>query len=344
MKYRFSEEFLKILPPDNSFGDAWESLCYDLLSEEHGIKCLQRFNAPDGGIDILNRKKEITAIQCKSHKYGANGTISPNESIKYLKSAITSRKEIPWKSYVFATNADYSGVGVKKILSTANSHSLGNDVIEFWGPRYWCELCDRHFDKVAHRLDCRVTVTESEVIEAFRKARYYDKYVDDYAKKISTGKWVMVVKNNRTPVELEFPFSPDLTVENCVDAVQQLLGIRLKWTNFSDIGTSAGPEISLVVDRKKQAFNKTIREVQDNNPDKDFECWITLVWKDEAESDRDSGDRMTKLISLEYDSNLHHQLSQADRKNKTLERAERLIQTMVWDSAAKIRNGTFVNQ
>ena len=92
MKYRFSAEFLKILPPDNSFGDAWESLCFDLLSEEHGIKCLQRLKAPDGGIDILNRKKEITAIQCKSHKYEAIGTISPNESIKSLKSAIISRK------------------------------------------------------------------------------------------------------------------------------------------------------------------------------------------------------------------------------------------------------------
>ena len=344
MKYRFSAEFLKILPPDNSFGDAWESLCFDLLSEEHGIKCLQRLKAPDGGIDILNRKKEITAIQCKSHKYGASGTIPPNESIKSLKSAIISRKEIPWKSYVFATNADYSGVGVKKILSVANSHSIGNDVIEFWGPDYWCELCDRHFGTVAHRLDCRVIATESEVNEAFRKARYYNKYVDDYAKKISTGKLVMVVKNNQTPVELEFPFSPDLTVENLVDAVQQLLGIRLEQMNFSDIGTSARPVISLVVDRKRQAFEQTIRGVQDNNPDKDFELWLRFVCKDETESDHDSGDRMMGLMTS-YDANLHRdQLSQADRKNKTLERAERLIQTMVWDSAAKIRNGTFVNQ
>ena len=189
-----------------------------------------------------------------------------------------------------------------------------------------------------------MTATESEVIEAFRKARYYDKYIDDYAKKISTEKSVMVVKNNWTPVELEFPFSPDLTVENLVDAAQQLLGIRLKRTNFSDIGTSARPVISLVVDRKRQAFKQAIREVQDNNPDKDFEFWITLVWKDETESDGDSGDRMMGLMTS-YDANLHRdQLSQADRKNKTLERAERLIQTMVWDSAAKIRNGTFVNQ
>ena len=344
MKYRFSAEFLKILPPDNSFGDAWESLCFALLSEEHGVKCLQRLKAPDGGIDILNREKEITAIQCKSHKYGASGTIPPNESIKSLKSAIISRKEIPWKSYVFATNADYSGVGVKKILSTANLNSIGNDVIKFWGPDYWCELCDRHSDTVAHRLDCRVTATESEVIEAFRKARYYDKYVDDYAKKISTDKLVMVVKNNRTPLELELPFSPDLTVENWVDIVQQLLGIRLEQRNFSDIGTSARPVISLVVDRKRQTFKQTIREVQDNNPDRDFVFWITLVWKDETKSDGDSGEFLTKLMRS-HDANLHRdQLSQADRKNKTLERAERLIQTMVWDSAVKIRNGAFVNQ
>ena len=154
----------------------------------------------------------------------------------------------------------------------------------------------------------------------------------------------MVVKNNRNPVELKIPFSPDLTVENLVDAAQQLLGIRLEPINFSDIGTSARPVISLVVDRKKQAFKQTIREVQDNNPDKDFVFWITLVWKDETESDGDSGDRSMKFITL-YDANLHRdQLPQADRKNKTLERAERLIQTMVWDSAAKIRNGTFVNQ
>ncbi len=343
MKYNFSAEFLKVRSPDKSFGDAWESLCFELLSEEYGINGLQRLKAPDGGIDILKRKVETTAIQCKSHQHGAIGTIPPTESVKSLNSAVASRKQIPWDNYVFATNANYSGAGIKKILATANSHLIEYNAIGFWGPDYWCKLCERYFHKVSSRFDYRLTVTEQEVIEAFQKAKYYDKYVDKFAQKISTEKLVMVVKNNRTPVELEFPFSPDLTVENCADAVQQLLGISLKWTNFSDIGTSAGPSISLTVDRKKQILTQTIREVQDNNPGKDFEFWITLVWKDETESDGDSVGRTMSFMSQESIASRRDQLSQTERKNKTLERAEQLIQAMIWDSATKIKNGSFIN-
>lgn len=340
MKYNFSAEFLKVLPPDTTFGTAWESLCFDLLSAELGLDGLQKLNAPDGGIDIWNRNAD-TAIQCKSDERGAIGTIPPTESVKSLTSAVASRSEIPWKNYAFATNANYSATGVKQILTTANTHSIENDAVDFLGPDYWCELCERHFAKVRDRLDYRLTVTEQQVVEAFRKARYYDKYVDEFSEKISTDKLVMVVKNNWTPVELEFPFSPDLTVENCVNAVQQLLGVSLKWTNFGDIGTSTGPSISLTVDRKGQTFKQTIREVQENNPNKDLEFWITLIWKDETKSDGNSGKNLSRMMYLDFMTLNRDQLSRTERKNKTLERAEKLLQAMIWKSAAKIKNNTF---
>jgi hypothetical protein len=269
MRYTFSAEFLKVIPPETSFGNAWESLCYDLLAAEHGNDGLQRLNAPDRGIDILRRPTK-TAIQCKSNERGAFGSLSASESVTSLKAAVSARPEIAWQDYTFATNANYTGNAVKTIISEGASLNVASHNIKFLGSEYWNELCGKYFERVQNRFDFRVTVTEEQVIEAFRKARYFDKYVDQYADLISNCDLVLRIKNNWTPIELEFPFSPELTVENCVDAAQELLGISLKWTNFSDLGTSTGPSISLTVDKRGQKFKQTIGEVQASNPNKDL--------------------------------------------------------------------------
>ena len=176
MEYSFSAEFLKVTPPDTTFGNAWESLCFALLAAEHGIRGLHRLHAPDGGIDILRRATE-TAFQCKSDERGSFGSLSATESVESLKAAVHGRPEIAWRYYTFATNANYTGPAVKSILKEAASLELGDDDIEFFGPEYWDDLCSKHFARVKERFDFRVTVTEDQVIEAFRKARYFDRSV-----------------------------------------------------------------------------------------------------------------------------------------------------------------------
>lgn len=337
MQYSFSAEFLKILPPDTSFGNAWESLCFELLTAKHGSDGLQRLNAPDCGIDILRRTEKM-AIQCKSDERGSFGSLSAAESIKSLKAAIKIKSDIPWQNYTFATNANYTGNAVKNILSEGKLIGIQSDDIAFLGPEYWNELCSKYFDIVRNRFDFRVTVTEEQVIEAFRKARYFDKYVDQYASLISKGNLILKIKNNWTPIELEFPFSPELTVGNCVDAVQELLGVSLKWTNFTDLGTSTGPSISLTVDRQGQTFEQTIGEVRANNPDKEIIFWITLVWKDETQDDGISHKYYEKRMNFSFLNIDRQALKETERRKKTLERAETMVQSMIWVAARRLKN------
>ena len=51
MKHDFSAQFMRVLPPDTSFADAWESLCYVLPDAEHGDQSLIRLRPPDKGVD-----------------------------------------------------------------------------------------------------------------------------------------------------------------------------------------------------------------------------------------------------------------------------------------------------
>jgi hypothetical protein len=337
MRYSFSAEFLKVQPPDTTFGNAWESLCFDLLSAEHGLSGLQRLCAPDGGIDIL-RQPTKTAFQCKSDERGALGSLSAPESIKSLKAAAAMRSVIGWDCYTYATNANYTGGAIKSILAEAAGLDLANDKIEFMGPEHWDALCSKHFDLVKGRFDFRVTVSEAQVVEAFRNARYFDEYVNKFAGLISKGNLVLRIKNNWTPVELEVPFAPDLTVENCVDAVQELLGVSLKWTNFADLGTSTGPSISLTVDRRGQTFKQTIGEVQAASGGKDLVFWITLVWKDETQRDGVDHDVVCRRMNLSYLTLARSAYSENQRREHTLRRAEEMVQQMIWDSARKLKN------
>lgn len=87
MKFDFSTQFLKVDSPDTSFSEAWESLCYQLLSLKHGVDGLTRLRPPDRGIDIWRRSSQ-EAYQCKSSQQGAMGSIDANESIKSLQTAV----------------------------------------------------------------------------------------------------------------------------------------------------------------------------------------------------------------------------------------------------------------
>jgi hypothetical protein len=349
MRYNFSTQFLKIQNPDTNFGEAWESLCFDLLRAEFKNCAFQRLAPPDEGIDILMKNDILTAIQCKSDERGEMGSLSSDSSINSLRTALKIKTILTWEKYIFATNANYTGSSTKKIFEVATELGLDKSIIDFWEAHYWSDLCEKHFELVKHRFDYRLMYSESEVIEAFRKARYYDNYISEYKEKIKNSGFTLKIKNNRTPLEIEFPFSPDLTVENCVDVVKTLLGISLDWTNYDDLGTSSGPSISLTINKFAQGFNKKIGELDYTDQDS-LELWIKIIWRDEL---KDKGVDSTKfeylkdiryyksmnlekMIDLKYSEKFNRDtFDYEDRGKITIYRQEQIIQNSIWKNSFK---------
>lgn len=324
MKYNFSSQFLKILPPQTTFGDAWEGLCASLLQSEFGCENCLAMNAPDRGVDILLRM-DRKAIQCKADERGAIGTISPTKSIESLKTALNHRKSMKWEKYTFASNANYSGSGVEKIFEFANDSLISSDEISFLGPQYWSDLCEKHFDKVKHMLDYRLLYSELEVKEAFRKARYYDKYVNEFSEKIRQDSLRLEVSNNRTPIILSIPFSKELTVKECLNACKSLLGLDLKKEEYSDLGTTAKPSLSLTLDGKSQSFSKKISEFSDEELGK-LKLWITIVYGFKKETQRDPN-----TMNFETIQKVTNRVSKSQAKQSTLQRFESDIQQKMWE-------------
>jgi hypothetical protein len=340
MRHDFSAQFLRVIPPDTSFGEAWESLCFDLLYEELNDKGLIRLAPPDRGVDILSRKLRH-AYQCKSDERGAFGSLSAESSVDSLKTAFKNRKPLGWKSYFFCTNANYTGNALTEISKTAGSLGLKSNQLDFKGPKYWEDLCSNHFDKVFHRFDYRVTATEKQVIEALKAAGYFNRYLKEFEEKIRTGRCSLVIKNNRTPLELVIPFSNELTVKNCLDVAKEMLGISLGWTNFTDIGTSAGPRLYLTINKVPQEFSQKITDLP-LKPGDEMELWIKIVWRDETQ--KEGKDEKTVLsfmrsdwILLDRVESSRAGLNQEERGKVTVERSEAIIQNMIWAGVKKLK-------
>jgi len=62
------------------------------------------------------------------------------------------------------------------------------------------------------------------------------------------------------------------------------------------------------------------------------------VWKDETQADGMSHDIICKRTNLSFSSYDRATLNESDRRKKTLERAETMVQAMIWSSARKLRN------
>lgn len=326
MKYIFNAQFLKILPPNTSFGDAWDSFCLSLLRQEDGHQHYLSLKAPDRGIDILKRS-DNTAIQCKADERGALGTLSPSSSIESLKTAMLHRDSIEWIKYSFATNADYSGDGFGKIISEAKTLGLNKEDIEFFGPDYWSDLCEKHISAVKHLLDYRLTYTETEVEEAFKKARYYDSHITKYIGLISEDSFNIEVANNRTPIVLAIPFAPSLTVKQCLDVAKSLLGLTLEAEHYSDIGTSASPGLALTLDQKAQPFKKKLGEFNEDER-KRLKLWVQTRYSldgNTRNSDSSMLELMYKTTSI---------TSRDESKKKTIERFNKSIEDRMWRSVA----------
>ena len=94
---------------------------------------------------------------------------------------------------------------------------LTTEQLEFLGPEYWDKLCIRYPGAIDDRFDYRIPLSKARVVQAFQNQRYFPKYIAQYSSELDKSELVVRIKNNRTPLVLEIPFSPNLTVENLVD-------------------------------------------------------------------------------------------------------------------------------
>lgn len=333
MKYIFTSQFLKITPPATSFADAWELLCLDLLRASNPHTEFQHLLPPDRGVDILARSL-MRAFQCKADERGAFGTAPMQSSIDSMRTAVGHSVDLGWRQYRFATNADYSGKAVEEILRTAENLGIDRSLIEFHGPQYWSDLCETHISIVQERLDYRLQVTETEVIEAFRKARYLESKVKEYRKLIEEGNYHLKLKSNRTPLTLSLPFSSDLTIKHCLDVAMQLLNITLDSRKYPDLSTSARPSISIVVDGVPQGFSKKIGDLSEDEVAR-LELWIKIIWKDETEKQKGTtyyNEWKRMETTLDHPNSY---ASSAQRGQATIRRYEHDLQMGIWGHLPK---------
>lgn len=324
MKYNFSAQFLKVLPPQTSFGDAWQALCVSLLQAEYGCEHCLPLNAPDRGVDIILRN-ENKAIQCKADERGAIGTIAPAKSVESFKTALSHKNTLEWETYAFATNANYSGIGVEKIFEVTDASAISRKNISFLGPEYWSALCEKYIDKVKYMLDYRLLYSEAEVEDAFRKARYYTEYVSKYSELIRKDSLRLEVSNNRTPITLSIPFSRELSIKECLEVSKALLGLNLTEEIYGDLGTSAQPSLSLTLDGVAQPFSRKISDFSDDEL-KRLKLWIRIIYKFNEDSEDISNSSKFMMFKV-----LRDKIPRAIATKNTLERFESSIQLKMWE-------------
>ncbi len=216
-------------------------------------------------------------------------------------------------------------VGLSKINAFADSVSVQRPVI--LGPDYWEALCSRHQSRIERYLDYRVFVTECQVIEAMKKARFYDSVVTQTLGSMTASPLVVRLTNNRTPVALEIPFSTDLTVGRLLKIVQSLLGISLQPTEFPDLETSCQPALSITVDRVSQSFDLKLCDLSDEQREK-LQLWIKLIWKDHRGTTGADDDLMHFRVQREGPA---ARLPLSARREETLNRLASTIQDSIGD-------------
>jgi Flp pilus assembly protein TadD len=243
MQYDFSAQFLRILAPDTTFGEAWESLCEVLLRSELAAASIVRLRSPDRGVDILCRS-ENTAFQCKSSERGAFGRIGAASSIQSLRTAVRHKDSLEWLKYCFATNTDYTGASYEKIIARAKKLGLSSDQLEFFGPAYWDSLCTAHSDAVRDRFDYRVTVRERELYAALKKVTAKIMPASLSAMGVDEA-MPIVLTNNLNSVEVELPLLESLTAEEHIKAMLELLGLSEFLLGDSHLGIALTPLFSL---------------------------------------------------------------------------------------------------
>ena len=279
MKYEFSSKFVNAAYYSRDFSEIWTGLCYEALAAELGQSGLVRYQSRDYGIDILHQPSG-TAFLCVAVNNPAEETLSTDDTLASLALAEKHRESLKWNRLAFCTNAPYSMEAMDTIIQAYGEHRVEAGELGFLGPERWSALLEKHPAIVAERFDYRIRVSLDAVVKAFKDARYYERYVKDYEDKIKQDNYHVVLTNNRTAVELEIPFSPDMTVENLVDVGHHLLDVSLDSSIYRDLNTSARMSISAVANGSTLTFEKKLSEVPIHSGGY-VELFLRIIWREE---------------------------------------------------------------
>jgi uncharacterized protein YjbI with pentapeptide repeats len=147
----YAREFSKahLRPPlfnvtsSESFPDAWESFCCEVLNRHEGTTEIYRREPPENGIDLYWPARKI-AYQCKSVE-DVTGRFNLTRAIKSLQRALQCRRQVPWTKYVLCCNHDITGNQELKLHEVFGA-------IKLLTPEFWVKRCKEQFQHLGNRF------------------------------------------------------------------------------------------------------------------------------------------------------------------------------------------------
>ncbi|MGA2914459.1 MAG: COR domain-containing protein [Sedimentisphaerales bacterium] len=133
-RFQLYPPFFEILPGEDSFADAWEIFCCDVLNRHEKTTEIIRRKAPEGGVDLLWREKK-QAYQCKSVIDPATNRFDVSKAVESVKAALAKRKETGWKKFYICSNVDITGPQEKKLREACPRVDMTLLTPSFWLPR-----------------------------------------------------------------------------------------------------------------------------------------------------------------------------------------------------------------
>jgi len=351
MKYEFSSAFFNADFYSNDISEIWTSLCYDVLIHELGQRELMRLQSREYGIDISHQSSG-TAFICLAVNNPAEETPSADVALASIAFAEKYHYDLKWKRLALCTNAPFSREAMAIIVQEFGKQRVEAGELGFLGPDRWGTFVDKYPNIVSERFNYRVRASIDDVVNAFEGARYIEQYIKEYVEKTQGDDYHVILTNNRNAVEIEIPFSPELTVESLVDISLQLLDISLESSNYPDLNTSARLSISAVVSGSALPFRKKLSEIPIHSGGF-IELFIRIIWKkeDPKSSDQFIPDRQIESTYLDFslsraisfrlvEDGKGFPASQQPRsqslKDETISRKESGLVSTIWQQVTKM--------
>ncbi|MCX5758255.1 MAG: hypothetical protein NTU83_07060, partial [Candidatus Hydrogenedentes bacterium] len=123
---------LFVIEPQNSFANAWEVFCCNILNRHEKTTEIYQRKPPEGGVDLHWQSKK-TAYQCKSVEE-STGKFNVSKAVESLKTALETRKTVPWDKYVLCSNVPLTGPQEQQLRAILPD-------IELLTPSFWIPRC-----------------------------------------------------------------------------------------------------------------------------------------------------------------------------------------------------------
>ena len=134
--------------PQNSFADAWEVFCCDVLNRHEKTTQIRQRRPPENGVDLIWREKKV-AYQCKSVESGRTGDFNVTKAVESMKAAVAHRDEIGWKQYVICTNVELTGNQETNLRQASEEADVELGLLT---PSFWVPRCHEQWWKVQGRF------------------------------------------------------------------------------------------------------------------------------------------------------------------------------------------------